>query len=1279
MSEERVLSDVVWTPERGTEVPEIRSVAWNNFLLSDEWGGFGQGRTAAEIRITPDTALASTAVLACCRILAETVAGLPLRVMRRMPNGGSEVASDIPLHKVLSFAPNEWQTKFEFFEQQMMMLTLWGNSYSAIRSGRYGAVSALDNLHPSRMHVERLENGRLRYSYTNPQTGRLERYTQDQILHIRWTSEPDGIKGMVPVEVAKEAIALARACEIHASKFWANSARPGMVLQTDSALSPESAERLRDNWERLHRGADRSHRTAILTNGLKVEQVGFNAEQSQYEATRRFQLEEVSRIYRLPMHLLTGSAGGDLETSGKEFVTYTLMPWLRRIESAISRSLIYNDDLFYAEFDTKGLMRGNSITRAGFYSTMQGLGIYSINDSRRDEGLPPIENGDTHFVAMNLTPLEQAVKGPPMAPMGEAPPEMPGGVPSLPGVTPGEAPPKAPEGQASQKKAFSDGDVVTWDGGKKIGELKHIMEKGTLDLKSGERVEVKPGEPVALVIDAESGEEAAVLVSGLRKAKEEQATVEERRLSPQSKALYDAQEEIVRAKGRWSQADSHYQERNPFASRGILCRNCVYYEEGGTCEIVKGTIRPDAICKLWIIPEERLSVPEQRDDCGRQEGGKFGPQNKCQEDAGKGEQPTGEDKAPAAAKAKVFPEKSSRFRSAIDDVVAKSGGDPAKVWDRSKGLAETPPPAEVGQYADEQQSQTGKPLTPEAEAAYGSLVDEIGRQYEALLASGLKVHAWKGEGEPYGDPPGSTRPNSDKMRRDIAETGEYSFFMTESGFGAGNVTENHPMLRPTKFKTSDGEPMIANDLFRVVHDFVAHVRGGYSFSTNGEFNGTLSHASTLPESAWPALFAETFGQNAVYERTGGYANQNAYASTAGADMIRRELAKRRGESRSEDEGQDSDEPLGYQHLKSRPHLAKSLSARVEDRDCGTGAGGFKPGNDCGAKSGEGDSESGAPGGRDFKTRETTQAALASIRETGGFSVDPFTAESPTTGFMVSVVPAAETILDTPEAVTDAVMEKFLKDNEQAFLERPTLHVGGWLDKATGKVYLDLSEQFDNIDDAIDSAESTNQLAIWDLNVGNEIRKEEYSARRTGKRKEPRSLRSPARARRRVDRSGDPGTRPPNPRRGEGEEGAAAQEGLIAVARRVLGDSMPSVERRDIGDAIAVYDHAQDVLLVSERDDLPPPPEGYTSQPNPFLHEAAHAIHARANPESYQLSGEEPLAPEHRDWVAREVSEVAALSAREFVAEVLAGLLAGNKYGDDILDLAREVAGSEVIP
>ena len=456
MSEERVLSDLVWTPEQGLATPEVRGISWENFLLSDD-KYLGKWRTDSGIRITPETALQSTVVLACCRILAETCSTLPLHVYRRNPDGGDEIAKEIPLYKVLTFKPNDWQTKQEFFEQMVMTLTLWGNSYTRIRSGQYGSVSCLDNLHPSRMEVERLENGRLRYSYTDPETGRLERYTQDQIMHIRWTPEQDGIKGMVPVEIAREAIGLARACEQHAARFWANSARPGVVLQTDGTLTAEAAERLRDNWERLHKGSDRSSRTAVLTGGIKATELGMTNESSQFTASREFQTAEIARVYRIPQHLVQGTSGGDLEVQGQEFVTYTLMPWLNRIESAISRSLIYDDDQYYAKFDVKGLLRANSNQRASYYSTMIGLGIFSINDCRKAEGMKSLgPDGDHHFVAMNTQTLEEAVKPKPEAPGmpgGEGPPPpTPGGPPSLPEVKTGAAPIASPKGEASQPK-----------------------------------------------------------------------------------------------------------------------------------------------------------------------------------------------------------------------------------------------------------------------------------------------------------------------------------------------------------------------------------------------------------------------------------------------------------------------------------------------------------------------------------------------------------------------------------------------------------------------------------------------------------------------------------------------------------------------------------------------------------------------------------------------------------------------------------------------------------
>lgn len=331
-----------------------------------------------------------------------------------------------------------------------------------------------------------------------------------------------------------------------------------------------------------------------------------------------------------------------------------------------------------------------------------------------------------------------------------------------------------------------------------------------------------------------------------------------------------------------------------------------------------------------VYKKSLVDKPASRAFCATGVGG--GIKNDCSSSDGGG---SGDDRV-----AKSFPSGSQNLRDAVDSVAPS----PEAIWDRSKGRAETPPPKQIDEIAAEQGSHSGAPLTPEAEASYKSLVDEIGRQYEALTAAGLKARAWHGEDEPYGDPPGSTKPNSDRMREEVASTGEFNFFRTDSGFGTGDATPNHPMLRPTQYKTADGEPMVANDLFRVVHDMVAHVRGGYSFSTNGEYNGMLTHASTLPEAAWPALFAETFGQNAVYEKTKQYAPQNAYASRVGPEIIRSELKKRTKASRSKKS--DGDEPLGYQHLKTRPWLMKdAVSQRAF---CPNGEGGGVT-NSCGSE------------------------------------------------------------------------------------------------------------------------------------------------------------------------------------------------------------------------------------------------------------------------------------------------------------------------------------------
>lgn len=1196
MSEERVLSDVVWTPERGSaDQPEVRSMYWNNLLFGDD-GFNGRTQTSADIRITPDTALQSTVVLAACRILAESIASMPLHVYRRTKDGYREIASDVPLYKVLSFAPNEWQTKFEFFEQMVMNLTLWGNSYSRIRSGRYGAVSALDNFHPSNMEVERLENGRLRYSYMNPETGRAERYSQDDIMHVRWTPEPNGIKGMVPVEIAREAIALARACEIHAGRFWANSARPGIVLQTDSSLSPEAAERLRDNWERIHRGVDRASRTAILTNGLRVEQVGFNAEQSQYESTRRFQSEEIARVYRLPLSLIQGQSSGSIEENGQEFVTYTLVPWLRRIESAISRSLIYNDDVFFAEFDTKGLMRGNSNARAGFYSTMINLGLMTHNECRRAENLPPIgEIGDHHLVAMNLQPLEAATKPkeppPGMPGMPGPPPEAAGGVPSLPGVKTGKTPTESEQGEASEKKP--DEPLVEYAEGK-FGRVKHVMEEGTLDLKSGEKIEVEPGKPVALVVDEETGAEVGVEASKLKPVEEKPAVEEKRGLTPQSEALYKSQEEIARKHGRWKQADAHYVPRSPFATKGMVCRNCVYYEDGGACEIVKGGINPDGICKLWVIPSEKLV------------------ETRSPEEEHRGD-------APAPKKDRITGSDTNEEGSA-----SNQGGD-IELKDSTITALET-----KAKEHNEDMKSKGKP------------------DWTRVRVPALKAVYRRGAGAFSV----SHRPG---MTRDQWAMARVNAFLTLARVG-----------RPENAKYVGD-----NDLLHSEHPKYSEARsadcgrdeGGRFGSGNkcqedgsgggGSGGGMSSPAGGEPDKVYGSVSPDvklpppvrTIDSEALLEQISKNPNGftlDPYSAESPSDGIM--VSEFKNDSRRSVKLSAKD-IITKEGRDSFANWLKSNSDVLQGFEGERFVGGWRAGDDFYI---------------DISTRfspEEAERALEVGRDSGQLAVFNL-------GTLKETWVQYDLGDDRKPPEWDRAFARARKDAQvdQVYGDAPDLQ--------DEDIAADLSKHGKKTVRAYNLAEETeNGTAAAVRRAGQEEEPVGDVPRDADVLREGRG--EPRQDSRSVVVRGRAG---PDAATVRGSDAARRLiENAEAAYRAAFGSTpFPRVEFRDIGDAYAYYSPEDDTLYVSPDAGEPDDSDGWTSSGNPLLHEACHRIHRTSDADSYRDSESVTFTPEQRELIEAEVSRYAAVNAREFIAEYIAGQLSGKIYSPDITAIARSI-------
>ena len=424
------------------------------------WDEDGGSRSPAGVRISAENATAVAAVFACLRILGETVASLPLHVLERLDGGGKRQARELPLYRKLHSQPNSWQTSFEWREQAVFHIGLWGDAFSELVPGPSGAVDQIVPLHPSRMKVETIENGRLRYMYREAK-GKQTIYSDEQILHIRGPSD-DGVHGMSIVEECRDAIALARACEIHGARFFGAGARPGFILSTDNQLNADARRELAENWNRKHRGPHNAHETAVMTGGLKPYEIPYASNtDSQFLELRKYQLEEIARLFRVPMHLLGVLAGpyGSVEQAGLDFVQHTILPWLRRFESAFTRDLMVDDasrDKYQISFDVRGLMRGDAASRASYYRALWDIGAFSTNDILELEDRNPVEGGDERYRPLNMGTLGQdptatdvlAQQQPGSGIDGQA---VEGGVAAAAGVT--ESLPEAPAAEVAPQVA----------------------------------------------------------------------------------------------------------------------------------------------------------------------------------------------------------------------------------------------------------------------------------------------------------------------------------------------------------------------------------------------------------------------------------------------------------------------------------------------------------------------------------------------------------------------------------------------------------------------------------------------------------------------------------------------------------------------------------------------------------------------------------------------------------------------------------------------------------
>lgn len=380
---------------------------------------FYMGSSSAGKAVTERSAMQMTAVYACVRILSEAIAGLPLHVYRYKDDGGKEKAFDHPLYLLLHDEPNPEMSSFVFRETLMTHLLLWGNAYAQIIRNGKGEVVSLYPLMPNKMSVNRDTDGRLYYEYTrssdeaHTMKGTTVRLSPSDVLHIPGLGF-DGLVGYSPIAMAKNAIGLAIATEEYGSKFFANGAAPGGVLEHPGTL--KDPDKIRESWNKTFGGTANSGKVAVLEEGMKYSPISISPEQAQFLETRKFQINEIARIFRVPPHMvgdLEKSSFSNIEQQSLEFVKYTLDPWVVRWEQSIQRTLLTYDEkkTYFVKFNVEGLLRGDYASRMNGYATARQNGWMSANDIRELENLdriPAEDGGDLYLINGNMLPLSRA-------------------------------------------------------------------------------------------------------------------------------------------------------------------------------------------------------------------------------------------------------------------------------------------------------------------------------------------------------------------------------------------------------------------------------------------------------------------------------------------------------------------------------------------------------------------------------------------------------------------------------------------------------------------------------------------------------------------------------------------------------------------------------------------------------------------------------------------------------------------------------------------------------
>lgn len=360
--------------------------------------------------VTPTTALTVGAVFGCVRLLTGAVANMPARVMRRIDDQTRAIASEAPLHQVLTRRPNKWQKPAQFKRMLTAHLMLRGNAYAFKGRNLRGDVTSLTPMHPDRVKVKQLDDLTLQYTWTR-RDGREIIFEQGEILHLIGLSL-DGIVGVSPITYARESIGESMAMQAHGNVLFKNGASVSGALQlpANRTLNKEQAEHLRAQMDEYRSGGAREGKIMVLEDGLEWKDIGLTSEDAQWIEARKFTRGEIAMFFGVPPHMIgdtdkATSWGTGLDSQGQNFVTYTLEDYLTAWEEGLTVDCLdpVRDDDKYVRLIRAALVRGDIKTRWEAYTKGLQWGVFSPNEVREMEDMNPRAGGDIYYPPPNMT------------------------------------------------------------------------------------------------------------------------------------------------------------------------------------------------------------------------------------------------------------------------------------------------------------------------------------------------------------------------------------------------------------------------------------------------------------------------------------------------------------------------------------------------------------------------------------------------------------------------------------------------------------------------------------------------------------------------------------------------------------------------------------------------------------------------------------------------------------------------------------------------------------